>query len=227
MVESVTWHFTGEPIGLSTVWLNERLWYARRVPASSSTDRRAAIVRAAYQLIAERGLEGLRFSDVARAAGINNGTLLYYFASKNALIEAVGAYLVEQFSESGPLPGGHPPMDALAQVRFEFADAQERLHDQLGVVYTELLARAQRDPAVAALLRDIDAGWHGWLTGVLQRGQAAGVVRADVDVALVATTIMASIRGVGMQAMVAGDPDALQPVMRIFGEFIETWIVAD
>src|SRR5262245_37587974 len=153
----------------------------RGVPADAAaaapTDRRSDIVRVAYRLIAERGLEGLRFADVAREAGINNGTLLYYFASKNALIEAVGAYLVEQFSQSAAPRTAGAPIDALAELRWEFADAQKRLDDQLGVVYLELLARAQRDPAVAALLRDIDAGWHGWLRSVLEAGQQRDVVR--------------------------------------------------
>src|SRR5215472_2098579 len=170
------------------------------------TARRAEIVRVAYRLIVERGLEGLRCADVAREAGINNGTLLYYFASKDALIQAVGALLVEQFGQPGaPREDGRPP-DPLAELRWEFADARERLHDQVSVVYVELLARAQRDPTVAALLRDIDAGWRGWLTGLLVRGRASGALRADVDVDLVATTIMTSIRGVGMQAMVGRDP---------------------
>ena len=70
-------------------------------PAARSprSDRRPEIVAVAYRLIAERGLEGLRFADVAREAGINNGTLLYYFASKDALIQAVGAFLVELYSQ--------------------------------------------------------------------------------------------------------------------------------
>ena len=199
------------------------------VPADAAAvraDRRYAIVRIAYHLIAERGLEGLRFADVAREAGINNGTLLYYFASKNALIEAVGAYLVEQFSQSEAPRDAGAPMDALAELRWEFADAQQRLHDQLGVVYTELLARAQRDPAVAALLRDIDTGWHGWLRSVLERGQQSGAVRADIAVDLAATTIMATIRGVGMQALVVRDPEAVAPVMQVVAELIEAWVIA-
>ena len=188
------------------------------------TARRAEIVRVAYRLIVERGLEGLRFADVAREAGINNGTLLYYFASKDALIQAVGALLVEQFIQPGAPREDGRPLDPLAELRWEFADARERLHDQVSVVYVELLARAQRDPTVAALLRDIDAGWRGWLTGLLERGRASGALRADVDVDLVATTIMTSIRGVGMQAMVGRDPTALEPVMQLLAELIEAWI---
>jgi AcrR family transcriptional regulator len=189
------------------------------------SDRRGEIVRVAYQLIAERGLEGLRFADVARGAGINNGTLLYYFASKDALVQAVGAFLVEHFSQTGIPTANQEPPDALAELRNEFLDAWERLNSQIGVVYTELLARAQRDPAVAALLRDIDAAWRGRLLGLLERGRAQKIFRANLDVDLVASTIMASIRGVGMQAHVDRDPAAVGPAMDAFAALIEHWIV--
>ena len=195
-------------------------------PSPARADRSAAIVQVAYRLIAERGLEGLRFADVAREAGINNGTLLYYFASKDALIRAVGALLVEQFSETAAPRNPEAPDDALAAVRWEFVDAAEHLQDRSLVVYTELLARAQRDPFVAALLREIDAGWHGWLTSLLERGRQSGAIRADVDVSLAATTIMSAIRGVGLQAMVAEDPATVVPVMTLLGELVEAWLVA-
>lgn len=187
--------------------------------------RRAQIAQAAYRLIATRGLEGLRFADVAREVGINNGTLLYYFASKDALIQAVGAYLVEEFSQPAPRPAG-APLEPLAELRWEFADARARLHDQIGVVYTELLARAQRDAVVADLLRDIDASWRGWLTSILERGRTSGIFREDLDPDLVATTIMSTIRGVGMQALINGDAQSVEPVMDVLGTLVESWIVA-
>ena len=187
-------------------------------------DRRAEIVHVAYRHIAERGLEGLRFADVARDAGINNGTLLYYFASKDALIQAVGAYVVEQFSQTGQPPDAAVPLDPLAQLRWEFTDARERLGDRASMVYTELLARAQRDPAVAAVLRDIDVAWRGWLQGVLERGRASGAFRADVDPTLAASVIMAAMRGVGMLALVGPDVSAVEPVMDALGALIEGWV---
>ena len=205
---------------LSTVQLNEVLCYARRVPPS----RRPAIVQAAYQLIAERGLEGLRFADVARAAGINNGTLLYYFDSKDALIRAVAALMVDQFVSAAPPEELATPDQVLAAIRWEFADAGAHQQDQAAIVYSELLARAQRDPSVAALLRDIDTTWHDWLSGLLERGRQAGAVRADLDLSLVATTIMTAIRGIGTQAMVAGCPASVAPVVDAFAQLIEGWI---
>jgi AcrR family transcriptional regulator len=187
-------------------------------------DRRVEIVQVAYRLIAERGLEGLRFADVAREAGINNGTLLYYFASKDALIRAVGAFMVEQFSQTAAPQNPQAPLDPVAALRWEFVDAGAHLQDRAAVVYTELVARAQRDASVAALLRDIDAAWHGWLSSLLERGRASGVIRPDVDVPVVATTIMAAIRGVGMQAMIAEDPATIAPVVQTLADLIDGWI---
>jgi AcrR family transcriptional regulator len=208
---------------MSTVQLNDDLWYARRVPAERP-DRRAQIVDAAYQLVAQRGLEGLRFADVARVAGINNGTLLYYFDSKDALIRAVGARIVDQFRESAAPDDPHAPLDALDVIRWEFVDAGAHLQDQASVVYAELLARAQRDASIAALLRDIDAAWHGWLASVLERGQRSGVIRSELDVSVAATTIMATIRGIGTQAMVAEDAAKMAPVVDVLASLIDDWV---
>jgi AcrR family transcriptional regulator len=200
-------------------------WYARAV-TTPRADRRSQIVQVAFQLIAERGLEGLRFADVARQAGINNGTLLYYFASKDALVEAVGGYLVAQFSETAEPRGGTPPTHAVDQIRWEFADAAQRLHSDLGLVYLELLTRSQRDTAVAAVLHDIDAAWRGWLSSILEGGRQTGAFRADIDIGLVATTIMTAIRGVGIQALAEGDIAEVEPVMAAFAALIEGWIAS-
>ncbi len=205
---------------MSTVWLNERVRYAPAV--ATRLDRRAQIVQAAFELIATRGLEGLRFADVARAVGINNGTLLYYFASKDALITAVGDYVVDQYRQTG---GGKTrpdevPRTALADLRWEFTDASARLRDAVGIVYLELLARAQRDPAVAALLADIDAAWRAWLAQLLEAGRQDGSLRADLDVALATSLIMSAIRGVGMQALVPPASADLAPALDALGELI-------
>lgn len=189
-----------------------------RPAAPSRTDRRTAIVEVAFRLIAQRGLEGLRFADVAQAAGINNGTLLYYFASKDALIQAVGAYLVDRFVAGAQPPQGDAPHDAIAQLEWEFADARAHLGDDLGVVWVELLARAHRDPEVAALLRRIDDSWRTWLVSVIERGRADGSIRSDVDADLVASAIMATIRGVGTQALIQGNPLAAEPLMDALGD---------
>ena len=214
---------------MSTVWLNEVVEYALAV--ATRLDRRAQIVQAAFDLIATRGLEGLRFGDVARAVGINNGTLLYYFSSKDALVQAVGDYVVDQYQQTSWSAGeqrpDQPPRTPLADLRWEFTDASARLRDAVGIVYLELLARAQRDPAVAALLADIDAAWRAWLAQLLEAGRQDGSLRADLDVGLATSLIMSAIRGVGMQALVPPATADLAPALNAVGELILGWIAAE
>jgi AcrR family transcriptional regulator len=207
--------------------LNEA-WYARRVPRSPSPTtaaRRDAIVQVAFNHIADRGLEGLRFADVARDAGINNGTLLYYFASKDELIQAVGAYLVDQYSQTpGRASNVDPLTDPLHGLELEFVDARARLADRLGLVYAELLARAQRDPAIAAVLRDIDAHWRGWLVTLLSACRGARLIRADLDLDLVASAIMTAIRGVGLQVLISGNPRLGEQLMDVMQQQTMSWL---
>lgn len=53
------------------------------------SDRRLAIVEAATALFAERGFAGVSVQEIADAAGTHKTTVLYHFATKDALHEAV------------------------------------------------------------------------------------------------------------------------------------------
>lgn len=59
----------------------------RAVPRSERT--RAAILAAAEALFAERGFAETRLEDVAEAVGIRRASIVYYFADKPALYDAV------------------------------------------------------------------------------------------------------------------------------------------
>ncbi|MDO4553199.1 MAG: helix-turn-helix domain-containing protein, partial [Bacillota bacterium] len=53
--------------------------------ASSRSDKRERILKAALGLVLERGLDETRVIDIARAAGVGKGTVYEYFPSKEAL----------------------------------------------------------------------------------------------------------------------------------------------
>jgi AcrR family transcriptional regulator len=190
-----------------------------------SRDRRAEILAAAYRLIAERGLEGLRFGDVARAAGITNGTLLYYFPSKDALVQGVVGHLAHEFATSqAPLPPA-AAADPLARLRAELEDVRRRLRDQPGfaAVLLELQARALRDPRVADQLRQLDAGWRTALVGLIEDGQEAGVFDATLGAADAATALMAIVKGIGVQATTL-DAAARDQLFATTADAVERWL---
>ena len=75
------------------------------------------------------------------------------------------------------------------------------------------------------MLRKIDAGWRGWLCGILERGKESGVFRADMNVNLVATAIMAFIRGSGIHALVQGDTTEVEAALEALATGTERWII--
>lgn len=50
--------------------------------------RRISIARAAAQVIAERGLEATKLSDIGRSAGVTTGAISHYFDDKDAVLLA-------------------------------------------------------------------------------------------------------------------------------------------
>ncbi len=156
-------------------------------------------IRAAYSLIAEKGFEGLRTRDVAERVGINSATLHYYFPTKEALIQAVVEYLMEELKTSRAALSESD--SALDRLRAEFSDIRARLKEspeQL-VVLTELAVRAWRDETVDRLLRYLDQGWRGHLTSILRQGIKQKEFRADLDVPATANLLMLQLRGLGYQ----------------------------
>jgi AcrR family transcriptional regulator len=77
---------------------------------------REEIVAAAERVVARLGAPGLSFDAVAREAGVSKGAVLHYFGTKEALIGAMVARLVERLApqvDDGP---GPPDRAAIARL---------------------------------------------------------------------------------------------------------------
>lgn len=66
------------------------------LPTAPASDKRSAILSAAVKLIARTGLHNTPISAVAREAGVAAGTLYLYFASKEAMINALYLEILEE-----------------------------------------------------------------------------------------------------------------------------------
>jgi AcrR family transcriptional regulator len=84
-------------------------------------DRKTELVEIAYRLIAQNGLDGFRICQVAADAGIDNGTLHYHFASKDAPILGVVDYLIEDLKHNRAVSKG-AEQTALDEFHMEFED---------------------------------------------------------------------------------------------------------
>jgi AcrR family transcriptional regulator len=165
-------------------------------------DRKRELVEIAYRLIADNGLEGFRIRQVAAAAGIDNGTLHYYFPSKETLIQSVVEHLTQDLQTNRCDQGDSEDRTALAELHTEFEDIRVRLHEspEQFIVLSELAIRSWRDPAIAAMFKRLDDGWYAHLETLLKRGIAQGLFRKDFDVGPCARAIMVALRGIGYQS---------------------------
>ncbi|KAB8333173.1 TetR/AcrR family transcriptional regulator [Scytonema tolypothrichoides VB-61278] len=78
--------------------------------SKSRSATREALVRAASQVVINKGVEALTLDAVAQQAGISKGGLLYHFPNKDALMGGMVEQLIQDF-------------EAVLQVEFEQDDA--------------------------------------------------------------------------------------------------------
>jgi AcrR family transcriptional regulator len=153
-------------------------------------DRRQDLVVAAFEKIAEKGLEGWRLRDVASAAGIDHSTVHHYFATKQDLLAAVADHATRPFWGTTPQEG-----TAQSRLRRHLATLARMIAERpdLHAVLRELDLRAARDPDVAAIIETREAGWRAALgrvfaDGAKHRAWAPGV-KGDAAVELVIATV--------------------------------------
>jgi len=145
---------------------------AHRSDAVANRERIVAAARAA--LADSNGAAGeLSLHLVAKAAGVGQGTLYRHFPSREHLLAEVYR------QEMGELAGAVPPLLA----EYPPLNALTRWLDRL-IEYARV-KRGVMAAIEASAWQDLYAGHHGRLdealTTLLDRGKAAGELRADVD----------------------------------------------
>src|ERR1700721_2745802 len=89
--------------------LSARSARRRAVPrVARVSDKRERILQAAIRVFAKKGFHATRVSEVAKAAGVADGTIYLYFKSKDELLVSLFEDRVERLSAfpQAQLPGG-------------------------------------------------------------------------------------------------------------------------
>lgn len=89
----------------------------KRRSRPGTEERRDAILDVALRAFAASGFDGVRLHEIAKAARLNQATLVYYFPSKRALYEAcltqAADQLMESFAEGGRAADGRSAAEAI------------------------------------------------------------------------------------------------------------------
>lgn len=165
-----------------------------------SERRRRDLLDAVFEIVAERGLEGLRTRDVAARAGVNIATLHYYFGTKEALVEAL-LDDVDRKLRMPESPDGARELPVFDDLRDHLLDAWRRFHatPHLAAVLQELVIRGQRDPAARARFKARHLLWNKAIEELLRKLDAEGKLRRGIDPEIAARMVTSFMMGAMMQ----------------------------
>jgi TetR/AcrR family fatty acid metabolism transcriptional regulator len=155
-------------------------------------DKREAILRAAIVVFAHNGYFNAKVADIAREAGVADGTVYLYFKSKEEILHSIFDRSMEEAIADGQkrLEGISDPREKLrriAQMHLERLGADR----ELAVVFqVELRGSTKFMEEFSA------AGFAQYLNiirSTFEEGQRAGVFRADLNAKVVAKILFGAL----------------------------------
>ncbi|MFE2995756.1 TetR/AcrR family transcriptional regulator [Nocardia sp. NPDC059246] len=173
--------------------------HKQRVAESSSR-----LMRAAVELIAERGPSETTATQIAERAGYSREMVRVRFGSKQQLVETLVALPLEDLLAADSVDGRsgwERLLGRLSELR--------RLHDEDPDLLFAFFAIGFDAAGGAADLRPHMKGWIERITEVLgamvEAGVADGSIRADVDASRAARWIVRSVVGISYEWLLARD----------------------
>jgi AcrR family transcriptional regulator len=170
-------------------------------PQGTADVRREQMLRAALEVISERGYPDTRIADVAERIGISPALVIYYFKTKDQLLtEAI------RYSEDTWYADGQRRMASLptAAARLEeivamscLPEADPEPHSSW-LLWLDFWAQAARNAEVAGLRQKSDERWRETFASLVLAGQAAGEFR-NVDAADFAICLSSLLDGLAIQ----------------------------
>jgi AcrR family transcriptional regulator len=168
--------------------------------AGTADQRREQMLRAALDVIAERGYAESRIADVAERAGTSPALVIYYFKTKDQLLtEAI------RFSEDSWYEAGTRRMAEIgtAAGKLEEIVAMSCLPEadsepSSWALWLDLWAQSVRHPEVAGVRQKFDERWRELICSLVVEGQAAGEF-GPVDPVDFAVLLSALLDGLAVQ----------------------------
>lgn len=146
-------------------------------------ETRERILQAARAQFGEHGYAGVRIADITAAAGISQGAFYRYFHDRRAVVlELLEVAAGEVYtSVRAPWDRGDPAA-SVRETTLRYFEYYRANRDLAGLV----MELSPTDPEVAALGARSRDRFYTRIAKSLERGIAAGAIRADIDVRVAA-----------------------------------------
>jgi TetR/AcrR family transcriptional regulator, transcriptional repressor for nem operon len=172
---------------------------------------RERIVRAAAELVAERGVAGTSLDDVRERAHASKSQLYLYFEDRDALMRAVAHATCDTVMDNQA--NFLAEFDSLGGIEryLDMTVADQVEHQARGCPIGSLAGQLiERDDSARLELADGFERWEQGLRNGLETMAARGELRKDVDPALIAKQTLALLQGGLLLTQVRRDSDELR-----------------
>jgi TetR/AcrR family transcriptional repressor of nem operon len=186
---------------------------------------RDKLLNAAFEEIHLRGFQGASVDSILTRAGVTKGALYHHFPDKASLGFAVlDEVLRDRMVQRWAKPNGSDdPITALQDVLRERAAEITPETVELGCPLNNIAQ--EMSPLDERFRRRINTMFDEWIDGfsaALERGQAQGIVRRDIDPRKVACFILASVEGSYGIAKGAKSTRIFRSNLEVLAGFLET-----
>lgn len=181
-------------------------------------ERRRQILEAALAVFSQKGYHATNVSDVAAQAGVSQGTIYWYFDSKDELFEAAILFAFMDFGEASLeglelYPTATEKLWALVQAMEGFADVAEGMF----MLFLGYWASSDRQEESAQVWMDMLRQYKDVVAGIIEEGIGTGEFR-PVDAEALVWALLAAYDGLAAYGMFMPDLD----LGRVSHTFVET-----
>lgn len=166
-------------------------------------EARERVLRSAERLVAMRGFDRVRLSDVARAAGVSIGSLQHHFETRERLLREAFLWSAEQHVREWAAAadrGGDPWERLVSLLEAALPEDEFPLHAALWI---EFCAVASRDDQSRAVMARVYEQWRVPLRAAIEDGVAAGLFHPAAPLDDVVDILLAQMDGLDVAGTVA------------------------
>jgi AcrR family transcriptional regulator len=179
---------------------------AEPAPATENNEpRRIEMLRAAAELICERGFGDTRIADVAKRAGVSSALVIYYFGTRDRLLVDALRYSEESFYEAAErMLAETPSVRERLSMLVRWTCVPEMSDEIPGAwgLWFDLWAQAFRHDEVRAGRVELDARWRTMIIDTVKSAE----LDADIDARMFALEFSALLDGLSIQVAL-DDPE--------------------
>lgn len=183
---------------------------AEPAPATEQNEgRRIEMLRAAAELICERGFGDTRIADVAKRAGVSSALIIYYFGTRDRLLVDALRFSEESFYEAAEkMLAEVPSLRERLSLLIRWTCVPERDGDIPGAwgLWFDLWAQAFRHNEIKAGRVELDARWRKMIVEAVRSGDDEAELDTDVDPRMFALEFAALLDGLSIQVALE-DPE--------------------